>query len=482
MAEPTLYWHDYETFGIDPRADRPAQFAGVRTDCELNIVDDPLIIYCQPPADYLPHPESCVLTGITPQIAESKGVPEVEFIRRIHEQIAKPDTCVLGYNSIRFDDEFTRNILYRNFYDPYAREWQQGNSRWDLIDVVRAAHALRPDGVSWPMDDEGRPVFKLEELTKANAIQHLDAHDALADVHATIALAKAIKNAQPKLFQFLWRHRVKSEVNKLLQLGSFMPVVYVSGRYSSQKNCLAVVLPLCRHPINNNGVIVYDLSAAPDPLLSLTAEEIKQRVFTAVADLPEGQERVPLKTVHSNKCPVLAPIHVLRESDQQRLGIDLPLCYRHLDQIRHARNLADKIAQVFMAPDFLEDPENDPDFMLYSGGFFPDSDRQKMFNIRAMSAAQLADYSADFNDPRLKEMLFRYRARNYPQSLTPDESGNWREFCIDKLSGTQGAGQSLTFSAYQAELDRLSTQANVDTEILGELADYARLTKERLGL
>ncbi|NOU21399.1 MAG: exodeoxyribonuclease I, partial [Methyloglobulus sp.] len=236
MAETSLYWHDFETFGIDPRRDRPSQFAGVRTDLDFNIIDDPLIVYCKPPADYLPHPEACLLTGISPQIAESKGVTEAEFCRRIHEQLAQPNTCSLGYNSIRFDDEFTRNCLYRNFYDPYAREWQNGNSRWDLIDVIRATKALRPDGIDWPTDAEGRPSFRLEELTKANGIAHEAAHDALSDVHATIALAKLVKSAQPKLYQFLWQHRTKTEAFNLLQYGSFKPVVHVSGRYSSDNH------------------------------------------------------------------------------------------------------------------------------------------------------------------------------------------------------------------------------------------------------
>jgi len=41
----TLYWHDYETFGSDPRRDRPAQFAGLRTDEELNEIGEPLVLY-----------------------------------------------------------------------------------------------------------------------------------------------------------------------------------------------------------------------------------------------------------------------------------------------------------------------------------------------------------------------------------------------------------------------------------------------------
>jgi exodeoxyribonuclease I len=473
VSQSSLYWHDYETFGIDPRRDRPSQFAGVRTDVGFNIIDDPLVVYCKPPEDYLPHPEACLLTAISPQLAESKGVNEAEFCRLIHEQLAQPNTCSLGYNSIRFDDEFTRNCLYRNFYDPYAREWQNGNSRWDLIDVVRATKALRPDGINWPVDAEGRPSFKLEELTKANGLVHEAAHDALSDVTATIALAKLIKTVQPKLYQFLWQHRTKTDVLKLLQFGSFKPVVHVSGRYSGLNHCLAVVLPICKHPVNANGIIVYDLSIDPEPLISLSIEEIRQRVFTATADLPEGVERIPLKTVHINKCPVLAPVSVLKPDDQLRLNLDLATCYASIDKIKAAQGLAEKIAAVFSENKFAEPgQETDPDLAIYSGGFFSDADKQKMAKIRNTLPDQLAKFKPNFTDTRLVEMLFRYRARNYPELLQPEETSRWREFCANRITGNQ-LGEGITLAEYFCQLSRLREETSGNESFIKELEDYA---------
>ena len=203
----TLYWHDYETFGVDARRDRPAQFAGLRTDEELNEIGEPLNIYCKPALDVLPHPEACLITGITPQLADARGVLEPEFIARIHAEFAQPGTCGVGYNSLRFDDEVTRHTLYRNFYDPYAREWQNGNSRWDLIDLVRMTYALRPEGIEWPLKDDGKPSFRLENLATANNIGHESAHDALSDVRATIGVARLIRNRQPRLYDWLFQLR-----------------------------------------------------------------------------------------------------------------------------------------------------------------------------------------------------------------------------------------------------------------------------------
>ena len=166
----TLYWHDYETFGADPARDRPAQFAGQRTDLDLNPVGEPLVVYCKPASDMLPQPEACLVTGITPQLAFQQGIIEAEFIAQIHKELAKPNTCTVGYNNLRFDDEFTRYTLYRNFYDPYAREYRNNNSRWDIIDMARMCYALRPAGIEWPKDEEGVPSFKLENLTQANGL------------------------------------------------------------------------------------------------------------------------------------------------------------------------------------------------------------------------------------------------------------------------------------------------------------------------
>jgi len=476
----TFYWHDYETFGTDPRRDRPVQFAGIRTDFDFNVVGDPLVIYCKPAADCLPHPEACLITGITPQLAEQKGVCEAEFIRLIHQQLAQPNTCTLGYNSLRFDDEVTRNCLYRNFDDPYAREWQNGNSRWDLIDVVRAARALRPEGIDWPVNEDGGPSFRLDLLTRKNNITHEAAHDALSDVYATLAVTKLVKQAQPKLYQFLLQHRVKIEAFNLLQLGSFKPVVHVSGKYPAVKNCLAVVLPVCKHPTNTNGVIVYDLSVDPEPMLELTVEEIQQRIFTATADLPEGAARIPLKTVHINKCPVLAPISVIRPDDAQRLEIDLALCHANIDKIKAATGLAEKLAAVFSGQSCVEQ-DSDPDLEIYSGGFFSDNDKRQMAKIRLMPPEQLAKSAFKFTDSRLPEMLFRYRARNYPETLSADELSRWNEFCVGRLTGRQ-AGGGILLADYFKRLEELRNAGNVNTEIIHSLETYAREKMHLLGM
>lgn len=470
MTAFSYYWHDYETFGTDPQRDRACQFAGIRTDSDFNVIGEPLMLYCKPADDYLPNPEACLITGITPQLAGEKGVCEAEFVGIIHEQLAQPGTCGIGYNSIRFDDEVTRNLLYRNFHDPYAREWQNGNSRWDLIDVARAARALRPDGITWPVNEAGVASFRLEEITQANGIAHHAAHDALSDVYATIALARLIKQKQPKLYDYLNANRHKPAVLNLLRLGGFTPLVHISGRFPARNNCLAIVVPLSAHPRNSNEVIVYDLSADPAPLLELDAEEIRQRVFVANEDLPEDVQRIPLKTVHINKSPVLAPLSVIRPADAQRLQLDLPQCLANLERIKSAagKALEQKLATVFTRE--YNDAPNDPDLMIYSGGFFSPKDKNAMQKIRQTPPAELATLSADFDDTRLAEMLFRYRGRNYPETLDPAERQRWQQFCLERLLNPDNQRNLAWFNDC---LQTLENNSAVDRRLLMQLKDFA---------
>ena len=477
----TLYWHDYETFGADPARDRASQFAGVRTDEALNIVGEPLQLYCRPAPDFLPHPEACLITGITPQLARSKGVAEAEFIRRIHAELAQPGTCGVGYNSIRFDDEVTRYTLYRNFYDPYAREWQHGNSRWDLIDVVRMCHALRPDGIEWPLGESGAPTFKLERLTVANGIGHSRAHDALADVEATIALARLIKRCQPRLYDYAYGLRRKQNVARHLNPSAPQPVLHISSRYPASRGCAALVLPLLAHPKNANGVLVFDLSQDPTDLINLPLEELQRRIFSRRSDLEDGVERVAVKTVHLNRSPMVVTPKILDGAGYQRLGIDLDQCARNRSQLASQAALAaQKLRAVFEAPPQWE--HDDPETMLYAG-FISDADRRVMERLRGATPMMLAQQTWPFQDPRLAPLLFRYRARNYPESLSADEWAQWEEWRQSRLRDP-AAGAPLVLDDYLKLISKMlanpSLQAG-ERAILLDLEDYSRELAQPMG-
>ena len=443
----TLYWHDYETFGVDPRRDRPTQFAGLRTDEALNEIGGPLVIYCKPAQDVLPHPEACLLTGITPQIADAQGLPEPEFIARIHTELVQPGTCGVGYNTLRFDDEVTRHSLYRNFYDPYAREWQHGNSRWDLIDLVRMTYALRPDGIEWPVQDDGRPSFRLVDLAAANGIGHESAHDALSDVRATIGLARLIRDRQPRLYDWLFQLRRKQKAAGQLDLVGHEPVLHTSRMYPSETGCTTLVVPLIGELGNNNSVLVYDLRYDPGPFMALDEDGLRDRLFTRSEDLPEGVERLPVKSVKINKCPALAPRETLDAAVSERINIDLAACIRHWELLSANEGFMQRVAQAYSSRKF--GPAGDVDLALYDG-FLSDADRPLLARVRDTSPLELAQKRFDFHDKRLPELLFRYRARNWPETLSSEEMQRWDQYRRHRIHDEDGGGSINLVSFYEA--------------------------------
>ncbi|MCF1486848.1 exodeoxyribonuclease I [Pseudomonas sp. AA27] len=435
----SIFWHDYETTGINPRSDRPLQVAGVRTDLDLNEIEAPISLYCRPSDDILPHPAACLVTGITPRQLADQGLCEAEFMTRVHDQLARPGTCAAGYNTLRFDDEVTRYSLYRNFFDPYAREWQGGNSRWDLIDVVRTAYALRPEGIVWPQQD-GRTSLRLELLSKANGIDHGHAHEALSDVRATVALARLIREKQPRLYDWLFQLRSKHKVMEQVRL--LQPLVHVSGRFSAQRNYIGVVLPLAWHPRNRNALIVCDLQQDASPLLHESAEALRQRLYTRHEDMAQGELPVPLKLVHINRCPVLAPLSVLRPADQQRLGLELSALQVQAEQLANQQAVwGDKLDIIYQEEGFA--PSEDPEQQLYDG-FLGDRDKRLSEQVRRVDPAQLAHGQWMFDDPRLPELLFRYRARNFSDTLDEQDRARWHAFCQQRLTDpTYGAPNTV---------------------------------------
>ena len=470
----TFLWHDYETFGADPRRDRPAQFGAIRTTMSLEIVGEPVSLYCKPARDVLPDPGACLVTGIAPQLADAEGVIEAEFAARIHDRLAEPETCAVGYNSLRFDEEFTRHLLYRNFYEPYAREWENGNSRWDLIDLVRMCYALRPHGIEWPLRDDGAPSFRLQDLARANRVAQHRAHDALSDVEALLGLARIVKLKQPRLWDWHFALRRKQRVFDLLDVVDMTPLVHVSSRYPSTRGCLALIAPIAGHPTKPNGVIVYDLDVDPAPLIELDAEAIADRVFTPRADLPEGVERIPLKVVHANKSPALAPISVLCITNTERIALDVERSLRHLDRLRTASGLAEKVRRVF-GRETKPASAVDVDLALYDC-FHSDEDKPILRSVRETPPEALATRPFPFKDTRCAELLFRYRARNWPETLSTEEAQRWESMRRERIEKATAA-TPRTLAEYFATIAALRDDpdtAPADFALLDRLESWGR--------
>lgn len=458
----SFFWYDYETSGLHPGWDRPLQFGGIRTDLKLEPIGDPVVLYAQLTPDVLPHPDACLLTGITPDRIADKSLRECDFIDRIQHEFLKPKTCVLGYNSLRFDDEVTRYTLFRNLMDPYAREWRNGNSRWDIIQLARMTRALRPEGLIWPLDPQGVPSLRLDQLTRANEIPHDSAHDAMSDVFATIGLARLIRSRQPRLFDYLLAHRGKQAALHLLAPGQWKPLLHASTRYPMAHAQIGLIVAVAIHPDRSNTVIAYDLSFDP--------EVLKERpIFSEEAPYP----RQALFTIKLNQCPALAPISVLRAQDAERLELDPDQCLRHLKALAEIDVLKSPLAQALLE-ETVPQRSKDIDSSLYEG-FLGDRDRKTLEQFRLLAPEAMGDAELSFEDARLPEMIFRFRARNYPETLNPEELSRWQTFCRDRLLG-QDTGGGLTLKDFEDRLNEWGLRGDLTTLQREILDGLQRLT------
>ena len=475
MSSASILWHDYETFGVNPHSDRACQFAAIRTDLDLNPIGKPLNWFCQIANDYLPSPAACLITGITPQQTLRDGFIEAEFIARVHKEMSQPNTCVAGYNSIRFDDEVTRFTLFRNFYDPYAREWQNGNSRWDIIDLVRACYALRPDGINWPQKEDGTPSFKLEHLTEANNLVHEAAHDALSDVYATIAMAKLIKSKQAKLYEYGMTLRHKKSVASRIDLHNLTPFIHVSSKVPASQGCCTVMMPVGYHPTNKNAIIAIDLSRPIETLKEHSSEQLADLLFKKNSELESADQRPGLKLVHINRCPFVAPLKTLTPQRADELGIDLAaIKSRHSDILQHS----DILSRILDTYDVIDsnrlETEQDVDISLYSEAFPSQTEKEWKSRVLDTPPEQLAELSAPSDS--LAKRLFRYRARNYPATLNADEMIKWQNFRRERLMDDTSPIR-MNIDQYMQELETLAIEYENDNNrkaIIRALIDYVQ--------
>ncbi len=427
----TFFFYDLETSGLNPREDRIMQFAGQRTDMNLTPIGEPYNALVALNDDTLPSPDALIVTGITPLKTIDEGYSEAEFARILSEEIFTPDTIVVGFNNVRFDDEFIRHLLWRNFHDPYEWSWRDGRSRWDMLDVVRMTRALRPEGIEWPVDDKGEPTNRLELITKANGISHDNAHDALSDVAALIDVTRLIKEKQPQLFEYLLKMRDKKEVQKLVNLEEKKPFVYTSGRFDKEFAKTTVVFPLA--PAPNGNVLVYDLRYNPADFVGLDEKALAKKIY-ATWEERQAEDFVPLpvKVLQYNRCPAVAPLGVLEQADGWRkILLDGATVQKHQRILLEHPGFAEKVRTIFETrPEFKK--SSDVEAQLYDS-FVPDADKIRIEAVRNADAKTLADFHPEFQDERLSELLMHYKARNYPRSLSDAEQATWEQWRATRL-------------------------------------------------
>ena len=427
----TFFFYDLETSGLNAREARVMQFAGIRTDLDLKQIGEPVNILVRLDEDVLPSPEAIMVTGITPQQTVEEGYTEAEFARMLTDEIFTPDTIAVGFNNIRFDDEFVRHLFWRNFFDPYEWSWKEGRSRWDLLDVVRMTRALRPEGIKWPVDEKGVATNRLELISKVNGLDHVKAHDALSDVEALIAVTKLIRDKQPQLYEYLLKIRDKNEVKKLVNLDYKQPFVYVSGRFDADFNKATVAFPLTSG--KNGNVVIYDLRYDPTPFISLSTNELAAKLYAKWEDRQaDGFVKLPVKELQYNRAPAVAPMGVLAQGDGwKKIKLDEATIEKHKTILLSAPDFAENIRSVFENREEFK-KSTDPEAQLYDG-FVSDGDRMRIETVRNSKQNELADFHPNFNDERLDPLLLHYKARNFPKSLSEEEAIVWEKWRSDRI-------------------------------------------------
>ncbi len=468
----SFFFYDVETSGLNPRDARVMQFAGQRTDMELKPIGEPLNVLIKMTDDVLPDPQAVLATGLTPQQTLADGISEAEFLKLFVTEAAMPNTIFVGYNTVRFDDEFMRYLHYRNFYDPYEWQWQDGRGRWDLLDVVRMTRALRPEGIAWPVDDKNNPTNRLELLTVLNKLDHANAHDALSDVLATIDVARLLCAKQPKLFSFLLNLRDKKQVAVLTHTGQ--PFVYTSGKYPGEFEKTTVVATVAEHP-HRPAALVYNLRHDPREWQDKTVEQLVE-AWRWSKD--KDQPRLPVKTLQFNHCPALAPLSVLDTASLERLQLDMKIINQYAKLLATATDFPAKLIKALDVLDKAqqarwigEQPEVDA--QLYDG-FFDNHDRQLEATVRSASANELQSLAADFHDQRLTKLLPLYKARNFSASLTDEERSQWENFRSHRLLA---GGQKSRLATYMLQLQELANNNKLTAEqqfLLEELNLWAQ--------
>jgi exodeoxyribonuclease-1 len=265
--------------------------------------------------------------------------------------------------------------------------------------------------------------------------------------------------------------RDKRRVAELLDPARPQPLLHASARYPADYCGTALVAALLRDPVNPQGVVVYDLRHDPEPFLTLSVEALHVRLFTPAAELPAGMPRLPVKTVRINHCPVLAPLGTLDANAAARLDIDVQAAERHLSRLLDSPALMDRIGQALQMGE-RPAPE-DVDQGLYQGGFFSNGDRRRMERVRQAEPEQLGRLHLGFEDPRLEELLFRYRVRNWPETLQPRERERWRALRERRIHRPDSGMSYARFLERLQELRADPGAGPAQRTLLDELEQYA---------
>jgi len=487
MHDETILWFDFETFGSlprpwdrgrqgpYPRRDRPAQFGAIRTDLELQPVGEEIEIHCLPSVEEPPAIGACLVTGITPQDV-TEGYEESSFIEKVLAVLGRPGTTSTGWNSLGYDDEIVRFAAWRNLLPPYDREWMDGNARFDLLAAFRFAWATgRREGIEWPSYDDGAVSLSLGDLAAVNGFDAhaAEAHDALADVRATIDLARLLKRVQPRLWSYAFGLRRKKEVAALVDR-RFEPFVLCDRGIGAARGHATVAVAIDQ--LDTNGRLLIDLHGDPAEIMDLEPRQLHARFHRLDRELP----RVPVRRLRTNKLPMVATPRVLdaTENGWSGLGLDPETVAHRVTFVRenHAR-IRERLRLVADDPPEAEDV--DPEELLY-GGFPSRADSMAMRDAREGGPDAIRRLMRQTEDDRIEELAFRFLARTAPDQLDGEETARWQAHRRDRM--TAPGGSNVTRVDESIAAIETARAGDADQRVLDEVEAWTRGLASASGL
>ena len=381
-----VFW-DTETTGISTSFDQILQFAAVKTDAEFNELDR-IELRCRLHPHVAPNPGALRVTGMSIEQITDPALPcHYDMVRQVRARFLEWSPAIfIGYNSIKFDEELFRKALFRTLHSPYLTN-TSGNGRADAMNLVQAAAALQPGCLEVPTGDNGKSVFKLDRLAPANGFDYSNAHDAMADVLATVHLARCVSERAPEVFSRFVRFAMKSSVAAFLEEED---AVLLTEYYFSRPYHF-VVAPFGSDPDNPAKVYCLDLKHDLDWVASLPPDQLAVWV---------NRSPKPVRSIRTNAPPALAAIDEVAEDIFGPLSPDL--IAERARRLRDDPDLCDRIMDAVMASAVAyEDPAHVEE-QLYSGGFVQPADQALIDRFHEVPWSDRPALVDQMQDPRLR--------------------------------------------------------------------------------
>jgi exodeoxyribonuclease-1 len=382
-------FYDTETTGIDTAFDQILQFAAIKTDADLNELDR-FEIRCRLMPHIVPAPGAMKVTGVTvSQLHDTAHCTHYDMVRKIRAKMLEwSPAVILGYNSIDYDENILRQAFYKTLHPPYLTN-TNGNCRGDVLRMVRSASILEPDAIVIPVDAKGKNIFKLDKVAPANGFDHSAAHDALADVEATIHLCRLLMSKAPAVWSTGMRFSQKASVIDYVSSERvFCWCEFFGGAPHSW-----LVTPIGQNPQNSGEYYVFDLQFDPDTLAALSDEKLA----TALTRSPK-----PVRRLKCNAAPMLAAIE-----DAPAITVALALSSDELERRADVLEQNDGLrARLIAALEAGREPfETSPhvEKQIYDG-FWPRSDDVLMETFHTVPWEQRLAIADSFQDKRLKTL------------------------------------------------------------------------------